>query len=161
MKLRWNFADADVFHSKKNKIKMSSGQPLTDEDRLPWLCAIHEHLSRLSVARESGIVACSALKRKYRDILCYGLKSMERNDLEENTPNTKLDLHFVHLTGSKSILESRLQNRLGHFMPVTLLESQLETLEELASDELGISVNVEKSVESQVNEIIAELGLML
>ncbi len=118
-RLRWRFADADNFHSDANVAKMHSGIPLTDEDRWPWLHAIGDWMDDRIAARQSGVVACSALRRAYRDVLLSG----------------RPQATMVFLQVSKDVLMRRLTTRPGHFFPQRLMESQLETLELPAPDE--------------------------
>jgi carbohydrate kinase (thermoresistant glucokinase family) len=127
-KLAVPFVDADSLHPTSNIEKMAAGQPLTDDDRWPWLAKVGQVLAG---AGDDGLVmACSALKRKYRDaILAEAPRAL-----------------FVHLSGSKEVLASRVEGRSGHFMPTTLLDSQLATLEPLASDEPGVVVDIAPDV---------------
>ena len=123
------FADADDFHPTANIQKMSNGIPLTDEDRAPWLTAVGAELDRHDL---TGIVmACSALKVAYRDILRL------------QAPR----VFFVHLDVTKQVLAKRMVVRSEHFMPLTLLESQLATLEPLEPHENGLTVNADQPVE--------------
>lgn len=132
-KIGAEFVDGDDLHPKANKIKMSSGTPLEDLDRWPWLQSVGETLQQ----KENIVVACSALKKSYREkILQY-------------CPSTK----FIHLNGSKAILLSRLQKRSDHFMPTELLDSQLETLESLEPSEPGKSFDVGKPILQLVADI--------
>ncbi|WP_036564095.1 gluconokinase [Nocardioides halotolerans] len=127
---RWRvpYEDADDLHPQANIDKMSRGEPLDDHDRHPWLERIGEWL----VAHEGGgVIACSALKRKYRDQLRHHCPSVE----------------FLHLAGSPELIERRQASRPGHFMPRSLLSSQFETLEPLAPDERGEVVDVAGSVD--------------
>jgi gluconokinase len=113
------FVEGDAFHSRANVAKMSAGIPLTDDDRAGWLRAIGE---RLALARRDGVglvISCSALKRSYRDLLRA----------------TAGDLRFIYLRGTAELLAQRLAARTGHFMPPSMLASQLATLEEPAPDE--------------------------
>lgn len=127
------FTDADDLHGQANKAKMASGIPLTDEDRWPWL-----DLVGLTVAMPGGaVVACSALKKSYRD------KILERSP----------DAQFVHLVGQRSELLTRLENRRGHFMPPSLLDSQLATLEKLGLGEPGFEVEIGPDNEEIVRSI--------
>ena len=131
------FIDGDDLHPAANKEKMAGGTPLTDEDRVPWLKVIGE---RIAQEREDGrivIVACSALKRWYRELL------------RSNVP----DLLFVHLVGDKALLEQRLAGRDHEYMPTTLLQSQLETLEPLAAWEEGVEVDIHRAPEQIVDEL--------
>jgi len=117
--LRWPFADGDSFHSEANLAKMRSGVPLTDEDRAPWLRAVAGWMDEEIAAGQSAVMACSALKRAYRDELLSGRPAAM----------------MVFLQVSDEILAQRVASRPGHFFPGKLLESQLETLEPPAPDE--------------------------
>lgn len=134
------YRDADDLHPQANVDKMAAGHPLNDEDRWPWLAKVGE---ALTAAEGTGLViACSALKRSYRDAIL------------EKEPRT----FFVHLAGSRELLESRLENRHGHFMPSTLLDSQLDTLEPLQRDEPGVVVGIDQTPEQIVDATRAALG---
>jgi carbohydrate kinase (thermoresistant glucokinase family) len=129
------FIDGDDLHPEANKAKMSAGIPLDDSDRWPWLELVSQALAEEVVETSGGsfsgtVVACSALKRVYRDRILAG------------APNT----FFVHLDGSREILEQRLGARSGHFMPATLLDSQLATLEPLGADEPGVVIDIDQSI---------------
>ncbi|MEV7041310.1 gluconokinase [Amycolatopsis sp. NPDC051061] len=112
------YAEADTFHPQANIDKMTAGHPLTDEDRAPWLEAIAEWIRAHQAV--GGVVTSSALKRRYRDVL-----------------RTGGNVWFAHLHGDHDILAERMQSRSGHFMPVSLLDSQLADLEPLEPDEPG------------------------
>ena len=139
-RLGWPVADADDFHPSTNVAKMRSGTPLTDEDRAPWLEAIRDWLS---AADGSVVVTCSALRRRYRDVL------------RGADPRVR----FVHLHGARELLAARMGARQGHFMPLGLLESQLATLEPLEPDEDGIVVDVDASPEEIVDAALRGLDL--
>jgi gluconokinase len=133
------FYDADEFHPPENVRKMAQGIPLVREDRLPWL----QNLSReLSVWERSGgaVLACSALKAEYREILSEGKSSIE----------------WLYMKGSKELILSRLSEREGHFMPSSLLDSQFEALEEPDND--VITVDIDKPVDALVDEIEREIN---
>lgn len=136
------YAEADRFHSDANIAKMSAGTPLTDADRAPWLAAIRDWLSAEADAGRPGVVTCSALKRAYRD--------------ELRTARGRV--RFVHLTGSPELLAERMAHRSGHFMPTSLLPSQLATLEPLAHDEDGVTVDVAASPEEIADSVLARLA---
>lgn len=127
-RLGYRFADADGFHPVANVEKMRAGIPLNDEDRWPWLKAIRTALDGWSAAGEGSIVACSALKQVYRDVL---------------SPNG--DVVFVYLKGSKELIAERLKSRSGHYMNPNLLQSQIDTLEE-PSDAIVIDVSASPDV---------------
>jgi gluconokinase len=112
-RLGWAFYDGDDFHPRENVEKMSKGIPLTDEDRAPWLAALHKLLADAEQRGESAILACSALKEAYRRVLADGLPS----------------LRIVFLQGDPATLQARLDHRVGHFMPRTMLPSQMAALE--------------------------------
>ena len=132
------FIDSDVLHSEANKKKMSSGTPLTDSDRQPWL----QEVSKALQSHESIVVACSALKKSYRSTILAG------------APTTK----FVHLSGSKELIFARLSERSHHFMPIGLLDSQFQTLEPLDHTETGKVFEISKPVDEIVNEVILWIG---
>jgi len=142
-RLGWRFEDGDRFHPPANVAKMSAGHPLTDEDRRPWLEAIAAEIDRTCAANEKTIVACSALKRAYRDILVHG----------------RSDVRFVFLKGTQELIADRLDQRKGHFMPPELLASQLRTLEPPGPDEPVITVSIDASVESIASDILRQLRL--
>jgi gluconokinase len=138
----WPFMDADDLHPASNVAKMQRGIPLTDEDRWPWLDKVAAWISQRVRAGEPGVVACSALKRRYRDVL-------RRAD-----PS----LRVAYLRGSRAILAERLANRRGHFFPRQLLDAQLRDIEEPGPDEQPIIVLIGQSANHTVDEIQAGLG---
>lgn len=142
-RLGWPYAEADEFHPPANIAKMSAGTPLTDEDRRPWLDAIRDWLTAQTRAGQSSIVTCSALKRVYRDVL----RSAEGR------------VRFVHLTAAPELIERRMSGRSGHFMPPTLLPSQLATLEPLTEEEQGVTVVVDVPPAAVADRAIRALGL--
>jgi gluconokinase len=119
------YAEADAFHSPANVAKMAAGVPLDDDDRLPWLDAIGAWA--FAHRAGGGVVSCSALKRSYRD------------RLRAAAPG----LLFLHLSGDRELIAGRMAARAGHFMPASLLDSQLATLEPLQADEAGVTIGVE------------------
>jgi gluconokinase len=136
-KLGWEFLEADELHPQANIAKMASGVPLTDDDRRPWYERIVAELRRRGAAGTHVVVACSALKQAYRDLLAQGG-----------------DVRFVYLKGDVATLERRLASRKGHFMPASLLASQLATLEEPRD---AIVVDIVQSVAAQVAAITRAL----
>jgi carbohydrate kinase (thermoresistant glucokinase family) len=141
--LRWELADADAFHPAANVQKMCSGIPLTDEDRWPWIQAIAAWIDDTRRAGRHGIVACSALKRSYRDMLI----------------GTRHDVRLVYLKGDAALIGQRAARRCGHFMPVALLPSQFDTLEEPGADEDPIVVSIDDDPEAIAARILAELHI--
>jgi gluconokinase len=135
-RLRVAFADADDLHPPANIAKMSAGKPLDDDDRRPWLETIGAWLADHDTT--GGVVACSALKRSYRD------------RLRRHAPRVR----FLHLDGSREVIARRQSSRPGHFMPHSLLDSQFATLERLAPDEQGEVLDVDRSVDAIVGEYV-------
>ncbi|OPJ82333.1 putative gluconokinase [Patagioenas fasciata monilis] len=152
-KLGWKFYDADDYHSPENKRKMAEGIPLNDEDRIPWLCALHDILRREDSSRQDAILACSALKKMYRQVLVSGTSAIESNHSEQPGENAALKILFVHLDGPMDIIAGRLEKRTGHFMPPELLKSQFDTLEPPSAPESFITVSLEKPLPEIVLEI--------
>ena len=142
-RLGWKFEDGDRFHPASNVAKMSAGQPLTDEDRWPWLRAIANEIERICEAGEHVVIASSALKRAYRDILVNG----------------RPDVRIVYLDGPQQVIASRLALRKDHFMPPGLLASQFRTLEPPDASENPVTVSIDASVDTIVDDILRLLGL--
>ena len=142
-RLGWRFEDGDSFHPAGNVAKMRAGHPLTDEDRWPWLNAIADEIGRICKARDHVIIACSALKHAYRDVLLRG-----RNDVR-----------FVFLKGTQELIADRLAHRKGHFMPPELLTSQFRTLESPDASEHVITASIDASVAAIVDDILRQLQL--
>uniref|UniRef100_A0A8C6ZVC5 Gluconokinase n=1 Tax=Nothoprocta perdicaria TaxID=30464 RepID=A0A8C6ZVC5_NOTPE len=152
-RLGWKFYDADDYHSPENKKKMAEGIPLNDEDRIPWLCALHDVLRREEASRQDAVLACSALKKIYRCVLVSGASALASNETERPGGNIALKILFVHLDGPIDVIARRLEKRRGHFMPPELLKSQFETLEPPRAPENCITVSIEKSLPEIVLEI--------
>lgn len=143
--LGWRFVDADDFHSPENRARMARGDALTDADRAAWLAFLREMIERAIERGESLVLACSALKRSYRSALLP-----RAGDAAER-------VRFVYLKASPERLDTRLRSRAGHFAPATLLDSQLATLEEPASDEEVLIVNGERPVAELVAQVLRTL----
>ncbi|XP_060701120.1 probable gluconokinase isoform X1 [Hemiscyllium ocellatum] len=160
-KLGWKFYDADDYHPKENKEKMVNGIPLDDEDRIPWLCTLHEILMREISFGENMILACSSLKRMYRRILT-GEQSAVNRTLKENQEQSQLgcskNILFVYLHGPIQLITKRLDSRKGHFMSPSLLQSQFATLEPPEGTENFINISIENSISEIVTEIERHLG---
>lgn len=140
--LGWPYAEADDFHPQANIDKMASGHPLTDEDRWPWLRSLRDWITEQAGKGTNTIVTCSALKRAYRDIL----------------RETDAQVVFVELDLDKDDIAERMEQR-EHFMPVTLLQSQLDTLEPLQPDEHGIRLVPNQPPEALCQEALRRLKL--
>ncbi len=140
-RLRVPFADADDLHPAANIAKMSAGHALDDDDRWPWLDAVGAWLAA-HAGTGGGVMSCSALKRAYRD------------HLRQHAP----EVGFVHLDGTPEVIAARQASRPGHFMPASLLHSQLATLEPLAPDEPGVVIDVEQSIDAIVDRYVSAVG---
>ena len=135
-RLGWQFADADAFHSPANVEKIRHGISLTDADRAPWLAALHDAITKWNAGEENVVLACSALKRKYRDELSAGL------------------IRFVYLKGSRELILARLRSRHGHFAGESILDTQFADLEE---PEDAVTVSAAPPPEAIVDEILTRL----
>jgi gluconokinase len=142
-RLDWPFQEGDELHPRANVEKMSRGEPLTDEDRWPWLDAIGRWLDEQAEAGRSAVLTCSALRRVYRD------------RLREGRPGVR----FCHVVAPEGVLRRRLEERRGHYMPASLLPSQLATLEPLDDDEPGVTVSVENDPADVQIAALRALGL--
>jgi gluconokinase len=140
-RLGWRFLDGDDFHPAANVAKMASGQALDDRDREGWLARLRKELAMARGRGERVVLACSALKRAYRDELRRGDGG----------------LRFVHLAPGRAWLERRVAEREGHFMPAALLDSQLALLEALGEDEAGVVVGGEGERFPAIGAVVAEV----
>ena len=136
-RLRWEFEDADWFHPAANVEKMHKGIPLTDDDRWPWLAAVAAWIDKTRCSGAHDVVACSALKRRYRNVLI----------------GDRPDVRLVYLKGDEELIARRIATRHEHFMPRTLLHSQFEAIEEPGPDERPIVA----SIEPEPGEIVARI----
>jgi gluconokinase len=139
----WDFAEGDELHSEANVAKMAAGHPLTDEDRWPWLRAIGSWMDERIERSASAVITCSALRRVYRDLL------------REGRPQVR----FCHVSADPALIGDRLSVRQGHYMPASLLPSQLATLEPLQPDEPGVVVPATGSPQEVQDRAMAALGL--
>jgi gluconokinase len=139
-RLSWVFLEADDFHSAANKEKMHRGVPLSEADRLPWLKAIHAELSAKVASGENAVLACSALRKSYREILTAGV-----------------DVKIVYLRGSRELIGERVRHRLGHFAGEAILNDQFAVLEEPSAAE-ALIVDVRESPAEIVEEILRRIG---
>ncbi|HEX7565045.1 MAG TPA: gluconokinase, partial [Bradyrhizobium sp.] len=142
-RLAWTCEDGDRFHPASNIAKMSAGHPLTDDDRWPWLLAIANEIDRVCMTGEHAVIACSALRRAYRDVLVHG----------------RSDVRIIFLKGTQQLIADRLAQRKGHFMPPGLLDSQFATLEPPDAGERPITVSIDASVDAIIDDIVRQLGL--
>ena len=136
------YAEGDDFHPAGNVEKMRAGIPLTDDDRRPWLQALADWIGQRERMGQSVVLTCSALKRSYRDLLRAGHPSVR----------------FVHVSADAQLLRERVAQRTNHYMPASLLDSQLATLEPLQPDEPGVTVSAAGSPDAVVDQVLAELS---
>jgi gluconokinase len=141
--LRWEFEDADWFHPAANVDKMHSGIPLTDEDRRPWLNAVAAWIDKTRCSGGHDVVACSALKRRYRDVLI----------------GDRPDVRLVYLKGDETLIARRIATRHEHFMPRSLLHSQFEALEEPGPHENPVIVSIKPRPREIVAQILSALNM--
>jgi gluconokinase len=139
----WTCAEGDDFHPRANRDKMAAGHPLDDDDRWPWLRNLAAWIGEREAAGESAVLTCSALKRSYRDLLRRGHPSVR----------------FVHLVAPDPLIGARIGARTGHYMPATLLQSQLRTLEPLRADEPGVEVDTTADPPGVARDALARLGV--
>jgi gluconokinase len=143
-RLGWDFAEGDDFHPRANVEKMRNGEPLDDDDRWPWLRTLAAWIGEHEEAGKSVVVTCSALKRSYRDLLRDGHPSV----------------WFAHVTADGDLIRERVERRTGHYMPPSLLDSQLATLQPLQDDEPGASISgagrPDEVVDALLNALRAE-----
>jgi gluconokinase len=137
------FAEADEFHSEVNVAMMRAGVSLGDDDRWPWLRALAAWMTARAAEGTSTVLACSALKRSYRDVLRQGPPGVD----------------FVHLDGPTAVIRERISQRAGHFMPASLVDSQLATLEPPQPDEPILVLDVSRSPDELVAAAVNRLGL--
>ena len=141
--LDWPFYDGDDFHPQANVEKMARGEALTDDDRWPWLDALHQHIDALLAQGKHAILACSALKHSYR----------------ERLRGAHAEVRMVYLQGSYALILHRLQERHHHFMPADLLTSQFEALEEPQASEGVLTVDIARPLDVLSRDIRRALGL--
>ena len=134
-RLGWDFYDADDFHPPENVVKMANGSALNDSDRAPWLAALHELISSSLKADKPGVLACSALKERYRQQLVEGNEGVQ----------------IVYLKGSYDLIWSRMEKRTDHYMKPHMLKSQFEALEEPTN---ALVIDISRSVAEIVREIL-------
>jgi gluconokinase len=142
-RLGWPFQEGDDLHPAANVDKMARGEALTDGDRRPWLEAVGAWMDEQGAAGASAVLTCSALRRSYRDLLRRG----------------RPEVRFAHVTVDPDLLRRRLETRRGHYMPPSLLPSQLATLEPLAADEPGVTLSGDGAPDAVVEEAVRLLGL--
>jgi gluconokinase len=141
-RLGWEFVDGDSLHPLANVAKMQAGQPLDDRDREPWLAVVAAQIDAWVEQGTPGVITCSALKRRYRDRVI----------------GDQVDVRLIYLAGSREVIARRLADRHGHFMPVSLLDSQFATLEPPDTEENAIAVDIDRPLISIVDQIVTDLS---
>lgn len=136
------FLEGDAYHSPSNVAKMAAGIPLDDADRADWLRALQAEIAQARARGEGVVLACSALKRRYRDVLRDGAP----------------DLRFAHLSGPRDLIAERMLARTAHYMPASLLDSQLRDLEPLQPDEYGVLLDIRKPLDVLTDDILFPKG---
>jgi carbohydrate kinase (thermoresistant glucokinase family) len=136
------FLEGDAFHPPENVAKMAAGIPLTDDDRAGWLDTLRDQIAAAQAHGEGLVLACSSLKRRYRDLL----------------RSADPALRFAHLTGARELIAERMQARTDHYMPLSLLDSQLRDLEPLAEDEAGVLLDIADSPDTLIQQILHPQG---
>jgi gluconokinase len=144
LRLHWEYEDGDWFHPASNVDKMHNGIPLTDDDRWPWLRAIADWIDKTRHAGGHAAIACSALKRRYRDVLI----------------GNRRDVRLIYLKGDETLIARRIATRHEHFMPRSLLHSQFEALEEPGPDEAPVIVSIEPAPRIIVTRILSALNMV-
>ena len=156
-RLGWRFYDADDFHSEANRQKMAAGIALTDLDRAPWLETIRHLIDRCVRDSTPAVIACSALKKNYRDLITRDVITRDAITRDAITPASS-DIRFVFLNGPPELIARRLAARKAHFFDPALLQSQLETLE-VPNDTTAITVDISLPPSEIVETLIRRLGL--
>uniref|UniRef100_A0A3P8RX86 Gluconokinase n=1 Tax=Amphiprion percula TaxID=161767 RepID=A0A3P8RX86_AMPPE len=154
-KLGWPLHEGDNFHPQANIEKMSRGEPLTDQDRLPWLLKLHEVIDSERCSGLDALVACSALKRRYRQILLHGSKALtsSSNPDTDVLPPSSPDVCFLFLHGEYEFIHQRMVARRGHYMKAELLRSQFDSLEPPLDDENVLSLDIRRSIADMAAEV--------
>lgn len=154
-KLGWPLHEGDDFHPQGNIEKMARGEPLTDQDRLPWLLKLHEVIERERCSGSHALVSCSALKRQYRQILLYGSKALASSSSPDQIipPPTSPDVFFLFLRGDFSVIQQRMVARKGHYMKADLLRSQFDILEPPSDEENVLPLDIRRSITDMATEV--------
>ncbi|KAM9742882.1 putative gluconokinase isoform 1-T4 [Menidia menidia] len=154
-KLGWPLHEGDDFHPRENIQKMARGEPLTDQDRWPWLLKLHEVIERERSLGCSALVVCSALKRQYRQVLLFGSTALSSSTVshQEVPPSTPPDVFFLYLHGDYELIHKRIVARMGHYMKADLLRSQFDILEPPSDEENVLSLDVRRSIADMAGEV--------
>ncbi|KAM3611112.1 uncharacterized protein V6R79_013670 [Siganus canaliculatus] len=150
-KLGWPMYEGDNFHPPENIEKMARGEPLTDQDRLPWLLKLHEVIEKTRCSGSDALVACSALKQLYRQILLHGSKALAPSASE--LPLSSPDVFLLFLHGNYDLIHQRMSIRKGHYMRADLLRSQFDVLEPPLDEENVLRLDVSRSISDMASEV--------
>lgn len=154
-KLGWPLHEGDNFHPKENIEKMTRGEPLTDQDRLPWLLKLHEIIKRERCSGSDALVTCSALKRLYRQILLHGSEALASSPGPDSDtlPPAHPDVFFLFLHGDYNFLYQRMVARKGHYMKSAMLQSQFDILEPPLDEENVLPLDIRSSIADMAAEV--------
>lgn len=154
-KLGWPLHEGDNFHPKESIEKMARGEPLTDQDRLPWLLKLHEVIESERCSGSDALVVCSALKRLYRQILLYGSKALASSSSPGQgiLPLAPPNVFFLFLHGDYDLIHQRMVARRGHYMKADLLRSQFDVLEPPSDEENVLSLDIRRSLADMATEV--------
>ncbi|XP_039887622.1 probable gluconokinase isoform X1 [Simochromis diagramma] len=154
-KLGWPLYEGDDFHPRENIEKMSRGEALTDQDRLPWLLKLHEVIQRERSSGSDALLVCSALKHQYRRILLHGSKALtspSETD-QEIFPPASPDVFFLFLRGDYEFIYQRMVARRGHYMKADMLRSQFDTLEAPSDEENVLTLDIQRGIDDMAVEV--------
>lgn len=154
-KLGWPLYEGDDFHPRDNIEKMSRGEALTDQDRLPWLLKLHEVIQRERSSGSDALLVCSALKHQYRRILLHGSKALASpSDTDQEIfPPASPDVFFLFLRGDYEFIYQRMVARRGHYMKADMLRSQFDTLEAPSDEENVLTLDIQRGIDDMAVEV--------
>ncbi|CAL8249314.1 unnamed protein product [Merluccius merluccius] len=156
LQLGWRLYEGDDLHPPGNVEKMARGEPLTDQDRLPWLLELHEAIAKERRSSSDAIVVCSALKRRYRQILLHGAQALTSTSCpEQEVPPPFLPgVYFLFLRGDYELIHQRMLARSGHYMRADMLQSQLAALEPPGAEERAVAIDVRRDIGDIATEVV-------
>ncbi|XP_047238350.1 probable gluconokinase isoform X1 [Girardinichthys multiradiatus] len=152
-KLGWPFYEGDNFHPQENIKKMACGEPLTDQDRFPWLLKLHEIIERERCSGSDALIACSALKHLYRQILLHGSTAVAPNICPHHISPSSPEVFFLYLLGDYDLIHQRMVARQGHYMKADMLRSQFDILEPPSDEENVLTLDIRRSLGEMVLEV--------
>ncbi|XP_028313752.1 probable gluconokinase [Gouania willdenowi] len=153
-KLGWPLHEGDDYHTQENIQKMSRGDALSDQDRIPWLLKLHQLLQRELCAGSNALMTCSALKHHYRRVLLHGSRALSADPHHELLLSASPDVYFLFLSGDTSLIQQRMMERKGHYMKAHMLTSQIKALEPPQSDEDNVLLlDVSRSISDLATDV--------